>query len=172
MRGDDLSFGADDALRHRRLRDEERAAISAVVKPATARSVSATCASCDSAGWQHVKIKPEAVVGLGRVRRPSVDALQQRELLAISPVAAKDVDGAPPRRGHQPRARVVGDALFRPFLERRHQAVLDDLLGEVEVAEDADQGRGQPSGLLAEDGGDRLVVGARSARLALERSAE
>ena len=32
------------------------AAISAVVKPATARSVRATCASCASAGWQHVKI--------------------------------------------------------------------------------------------------------------------
>src|SRR5712691_10151537 len=31
-------------------------AISVVVKPTTARSVSATCASCDSAGWQHVKI--------------------------------------------------------------------------------------------------------------------
>src|SRR5712691_1147289 len=30
--------------------------ISAVVKPATARKVSATCASCDRAGWQHVKI--------------------------------------------------------------------------------------------------------------------
>ena len=48
---------------------------------------------------------------------------------------------------------LVGNALFRPFLERRHQAVLDHLLGEVEVAEDADQGRGQPAGLLAEDGG-------------------
>src|ERR1700680_5147896 len=32
------------------------AAISPVVKPTTARSVSATCASCDSAGWQQVKI--------------------------------------------------------------------------------------------------------------------
>src|SRR6266571_8749913 len=33
------------------------AAISGVVKPATARSVSATCASCARAGWQHVKIR-------------------------------------------------------------------------------------------------------------------
>src|SRR5487761_52491 len=31
-------------------------AISPVVKPATARRVSATCASCESAGWLHVKI--------------------------------------------------------------------------------------------------------------------
>src|SRR5450759_2167838 len=31
-------------------------AISAVVKPATARRVNATWASCESAGWQHVKI--------------------------------------------------------------------------------------------------------------------
>ena len=32
-------------------------AISTVVKPATARRVNATCASWDSAGWQHVKIR-------------------------------------------------------------------------------------------------------------------
>ena len=31
-------------------------AISAVVNPTTARRVRATCASCDSAGWQQVKI--------------------------------------------------------------------------------------------------------------------
>jgi hypothetical protein len=43
-----------------------------------------------------------------------------------------------------------------PFLESRHQAVLDDLLGEIEIADEADEGRGQASGLLAEDGADRV----------------
>src|SRR5260370_16914555 len=44
-------------------------AISVVVNPTTARSVKATCASCDSAGWQHVKIslsRSSASAGSGR----------------------------------------------------------------------------------------------------------
>jgi hypothetical protein len=39
-----------------------------------------------------------------------------------------------------------------PFLERSHEAVLDHLLGEVEVADDADEGGGQPAGFLSKDG--------------------
>ena len=45
--------------------------------------------------------------------------------------------------------------MFRPFLERRNQAVLDDFLREVEVAEGANQRTSQPAGLLAEDLRDR-----------------
>jgi hypothetical protein len=39
-----------------------------------------------------------------------------------------------------------------PFLESGHQAVLDHLFGEVEVADDADEGGGQPPGFLSKDG--------------------
>jgi hypothetical protein len=42
--------------------------------------------------------------------------------------------------------------LGRPFLERGDQAVLDHLLGEVEVADDPDEGGGQPPGFLSKDG--------------------
>jgi hypothetical protein len=42
--------------------------------------------------------------------------------------------------------------LRRPFLERGHEAVLNHLLGKVEVADDADEGGGQPSGFLSKDG--------------------
>ena len=45
------------------------AAISAVVSPPTARSVSATCDGGVSAGWQHRKQQGELVVGPGRPRR-------------------------------------------------------------------------------------------------------
>ena len=40
-------------------------AISSVVSPATARSVSATCASMASAGWQHMKISSSRSSGIG-----------------------------------------------------------------------------------------------------------
>jgi hypothetical protein len=39
----------------------------------------------------------------------------------------------------------------RPVLESRHERVLHELLGEVPVAERADQGGGEPPTLLAED---------------------
>jgi hypothetical protein len=42
--------------------------------------------------------------------------------------------------------------LGRPFLERGDQAVLDHLLGEVDVADDPDEGGGQPPGFLSKDG--------------------
>ena len=40
-------------------------AISSVVSPATARSVSATCASMASAGWQHMKTSSSRSSGIG-----------------------------------------------------------------------------------------------------------
>ena len=40
-------------------------AISSVVSPATARSVSATCASRASAGWQHMKTSSSRSSGIG-----------------------------------------------------------------------------------------------------------
>src|ERR1700730_7874838 len=100
--------------------------------------------------------QPEAVVGfdsISREHRP----LQESDLVAVSPVPAEDVYGTTPGGGHQPRAGFVGDALNGPFFKRCHQAVLHDLLGEVEIADETDEGRGQASGLLAEDGADRLA---------------
>jgi hypothetical protein len=53
----DLSFRAHDALRERRRGREERARDFFRLQPQTSRSVSATCASGASAGWQQVKIR-------------------------------------------------------------------------------------------------------------------
>src|ERR1700686_1711180 len=60
-------------------------AISPVVNPATARSVSATCASCESAGWQHVKInrsRSSASAGSGANGERSRRASFSRYLLS------------------------------------------------------------------------------------------
>src|ERR1700674_319768 len=60
-------------------------AISPVVNPATARSVSATCASCESAGWQHVKIsrrRSSASAASGLMSEPSSSASFSRYRLS------------------------------------------------------------------------------------------
>ena len=45
----------------------------------------------------------------------------------------------------------------RPHLERRDERLLDGLLGEVEVAEDADERRDRPARFLAEQAVDDLA---------------
>src|SRR2546428_490924 len=101
----------------------------------------------------------QSVVSLGAFR-PHVGALQQGEFLAISRVPAQDVDSPPSSRGHEPSARLLRDALFRPLLERGHKAVLDDLLRKVEIAQRAYERRREPAGLLSEDCCDGSVGGA------------
>ena len=41
------------------------------------------------------------------------------------------------RRRHEPGARLVGNALVRPLLERRDERVVRQLLGDADVAHDA-----------------------------------
>jgi hypothetical protein len=66
-------------------------------------------------------------------------------------VAADPVDRAVPCRRDDPRTGVPRRAVPRPALERRRERVLYGVLGEVEVAEDADEDRDGTSPLLAED---------------------
>jgi len=56
-----------------------------------------------------------------------------------------------------PLQQEPASAKDKPFLERRDQAVLDDLLGEIEVAEDSHQGARESPGLLPEDRGHGCV---------------
>ena len=51
-----------------------------------------------------------------------------------------------------------GTPVAGQLLGRHHERVLDRLLGDVDVAEEADQGRDRPAGLLAEDLLDRALV--------------
>src|SRR5206468_11163671 len=98
----------------------------------------------------------EPIVGLRSVTG-QLRTLQKRQLLCVAAIAAQKVDRAPAGCGHEPRPGVVGDALFRPLLERRDEAVLDDLLGQVEVAEHPHQGARESPGLLPEDRGYSFV---------------
>ena len=114
-------------------------AISGVVSPPTRLSVSATCASAASAGWQQAKISSSrssgitALLVVGQLLRAREQLRLARERL----LAADPVDRAVPRGRDDPGARVRRRAVPRPALRRDDECVLNRVLGEVEVAEDA-----------------------------------
>ena len=66
-------------------------------------------------------------------------------------IATDAVDGAVARSRDEPRAGICGRAFAGPPLGRDRERLLGGLLGEVEVAEDADEAREDPAPLVAED---------------------
>ena len=76
---------------------------------------------------------------------------EQAEPGRQGPIAADAIRRPVPRRRHQPGARVAGDALARPPLGGDGERLLRGLLGEVKVAEKADQGGQDAAPLRAED---------------------
>jgi hypothetical protein len=77
--------------------------------------------------------------------------LEQAGLGRQRAIAAKAVDRPVTRGPRQPGARIGGDPLAGPALGRNRERFLRGFLGEIEVAEKADQ-RGQNTApLLAED---------------------
>ena len=147
-------------------------AISSVVSPPSSRSVSATRASVESTGWQVVKIRPRRSSPIGSSiaasrsgSAPCRSHLQlAAELLVLAVAqgpAAQLVDAAPLRGGHEPGAGVVRHARLRPRLERRHQRVLGEVLGQADVADHPRQAGDQPRRLDPPDRLDRAVGVAR-----------
>jgi hypothetical protein len=65
------------------------------------------------------------------------------------------IDGLVPGRLDDPRAGDVGDAGGRPLLDGGGERVLGGLLGEVELADEPDQGGDDPAPIRAIDGVDR-----------------
>jgi hypothetical protein len=86
----------------------------------------------------HLILRRFAHVELARLRRERA-------------VAANPVDRVVTRRRRQPRARVARQPVAGPALRGRRERLLRGFLGEIEVAEEADQRREDPSPLLAED---------------------
>ena len=82
---------------------------------------------------------------------PTVGGGEQTDLGVEDPVTADAVDGAVARRAHQPGTRVGRHAVARPVIGRDGERLLRGVLGEVEIAEDADQDGQDASPLLAED---------------------
>ena len=140
-------------------------AISGVVSPASVRSVSATCASTASAGWQHVKMsrsRSSATPLSSSVSPPGrgsgVDSMAaSRTLVAPACVAAEPVERAVARRRGEPGAGSARDAVPGPPFQRPGEGILRALLGEVPVARDPDQGGDDTTPLLPERTGDRFL---------------
>jgi hypothetical protein len=98
--------------------------------------------------------EPEPVVRDGR--RIHLDLrhllhLKQASLHGQRLVAPDAVDGSVARGRHQPDARVGGGPVPFPALRGDRERLLIGFLGEIEVAEEADQGGEDASPLLAED---------------------
>ena len=159
----DLALGTNEALRDRGLGYEERArhrgGLEAADRPKRERDLGLPVQRRMAAREE----EPQAVIGAhrpsGRDRCIHLGGLrgQLAHAFPVSRVAPQPVDRLAPRRGHEPCAGVVRDAVGRPVLERRHRRVLDQLLREVPVAEDPDERRRQPAALLAQDGTEPLV---------------
>jgi hypothetical protein len=73
-------------------------------------------------------------------------------------LAAHAVDRSVARDRDDPRGWIGRRTVARPALERGRERVLNRLLGEVPVAEGADQGRDGAAVVLAEDALDQEAV--------------
>jgi hypothetical protein len=77
--------------------------------------------------------------------------VEQAGLPDEGPVAAQAVDRPVSRGRNQPCARVVRRPLARPTLRRDRERLLRGFLGDVEVAEEADEGGDDAAPIVAED---------------------
>jgi hypothetical protein len=73
------------------------------------------------------------------------------DLLGERLIAPEPVDRTVAGGGDQPGARVLGRFIARPALDRDRKRLLRGFLGEVEVAEEADQGSDDAAPFVAED---------------------
>jgi len=76
--------------------------------------------------------------------------LEQPRLLSEDAPAANPVNRAVPRGHEEPGARVLWRPVSRPALRCRRERLLGGLLGQVEVAEEADERRDDAAPLLPE----------------------
>jgi hypothetical protein len=150
----DLALGAHQALGHRRLADQEGA-----------RDLGRGEAAERAQGQRHLGVEVERrvatgedelepLVGEGRLLVHGVPHrlghLQQAGLRGQRAVAADAVDRAVAHRRDQPRGRVGRRAVARPALGGDRERLLRGFLGDVEVAEEADERSEDAAPLLAE----------------------
>ena len=112
-------------------------AISGVLTPQTSRSVSATCASRASAGWQQVKTsrsRSSGIVSASKVISVASGSSSSGSLSSSTRPRASAFSAVAARGGREPRAGAVRDAVARPGRQGRDVGVLHAVLGGVEVA--------------------------------------
>ena len=139
----DLSLRADEPLRERRLRDEERARDLRRRQPAEQaqrqrhlrvggeRRVAAGEDQLEPLVGNHGLLVLR--VGRGQLLQPS----EELRLACQRPLAPDPVDRPVARGRDDPRAGIRGRAVARPPLQGRCERVLHRVLGEIEIAEDA-----------------------------------
>jgi hypothetical protein len=162
----DLALRPDEPLLHGRLGGEERARdlrrLEAAQGPQRERHSRLRSKRRVAAGED----QPQPLVGNGAVvdlvllvgRRHQ--RLELAHLVLEAPCPADAIDRPVAGGGRDPGPRIAGYPPLRPDLQGGHEGVLDRLLGEVEVAEHADERRDRPSRLLAEQAVDGLCPGA------------
>jgi hypothetical protein len=153
-RGLDLAFRASEPLRHGRLGHEEGTGdllrLEAAERPQGERDLGVE-RECRVAAREE---ELEPLIGdrrlihgvlhcLGHVEQPGLDRKRA--------VAADAVDRTVARRRHEPAAGVGGRPFPRPALGSNCERLLGSFLGEVEIAEEADQAGEDAAPLLAED---------------------
>jgi hypothetical protein len=79
------------------------------------------------------------------------------ELAACHLVAAEIIEAAALGGGHEPRARIVGNARHRPLVESHQQGILRQLFGETNIADEPREPRDKTRGFDAIDGLDGAV---------------
>src|SRR5215217_7884710 len=126
-------------------------AISVVVRPPSVRSVRATCPVQGQGRMAAGEDELQALVGDGGLVHGWGRRFEPADLLVEHPHAADAIDRAVARGGHEPRARVGRNPVALPPRRGDREGVLRGLLGEIEVAEEADQGREDATPLVAED---------------------
>jgi hypothetical protein len=84
-------------------------------------------------------------------RPPSPSARRQARLRGRRLLAPDPVDRPVAGRRHEPRPRAGGHAVARPALGGDREGLLRGLLGEVEVAEEADE-RGEDAAAVVAEG--------------------
>jgi hypothetical protein len=151
--GLDLALGPHQPLSHGRLADQEgardRGRGQAAERAQRKRDLRVDGQRRMTAGEDEL----ESLVGKGRVVHRVLHCLghlEQTRLRGQRAIAAHAIDGAVARRRHQPEARVGWDSVPRPALRGDREGLLRGFLGEVEVAEEADQCSEDACPLVAE----------------------
>jgi hypothetical protein len=156
-RGADLSLRANEPLGHRRLGHEEGAGDLVGGQPAEGAEGERDLRLARERRVAAREDQAQSLVGDGirllrfRLRPGFLQRRQQLGFVSERALTPDPVDRAVACCRQQPRAGVVGGAVAWPALERGREGLLYRVLGEINVAEGADEDRERAPPFLPED---------------------
>ena len=163
MRVPDLALGSHQSLRHGRLRHKEGSRdlgrAQTAQEPEGQRHLHTCCERRVTAGED----QPQTIVLHRALLDRLLGCMQERRLgvaIIARGLAAQAVDRSIPSGGDDPARRRRRQSAVRPPRHRDRERLLDRVLGDVEIPEDAGQDGHRPPVLLAED---KLDLGMRDA---------